>query len=83
MPGVATIPAGVPFAEALAAGLLSEADGAPEVLADALVLLPTRRACRLLAEAFLRRAAGRALLLPRIQPLGEVDASEMLLEGGI
>ncbi|MGH6896328.1 MAG: double-strand break repair protein AddB, partial [Geminicoccaceae bacterium] len=83
MPGVVTIPAGVPFVEALAAGLLAEADGAPEALADARVLLPTRRACRLLAEAFVGRSGGRALLLPRIQPLGELDADEALLEGGL
>jgi ATP-dependent helicase/nuclease subunit B len=83
MPGVVTIPAGVPFLEALAAGLLAESDGDAQALADALVLLPTRRACRLLAEAFLRRSAGRALLLPRIQPLGEVEPDEVLLEGGL
>ena len=76
MPGVVTIPAGVPFVEALAAGLLAEVGAAPERLADALVLLPTRRACRLLAEALLRQSDGRALLLPRIQPLGEIDADE-------
>ena len=47
------------------------------------MLLPTRRACRLLAEALLRRSAGRALLLPRIQPLGEIDADEVLIEGAL
>jgi ATP-dependent helicase/nuclease subunit B len=83
MPGVTTIPAGVPFVEALAAGLLAEVATAPERLADALVLLPTRRACRLLAEAFLRQSTGRALLLPRIQPLGEIDADEVLIEGAL
>src|SRR5918996_4904245 len=83
MPGVVTIPAGVPFLEALAAGLLAESDGDAQALADALVLLPTRRACRLLAEAFLRRSAGGALLLPRFQPLGEVGPDEVLLEGGL
>ena len=80
MPGVATIPAGVPFVEALAAGLLAEAATAPHALADALILLPTRRACRLLAEALLRRSSSQALLLPRIQPLGEIDADEVLVE---
>ena len=81
MPGVTTIPAGVPFVEALAAGLRAEVAAAPERLADTLVLLPTRRACRLLAEALLRQSARRALLLPRIQPLGEIDADELLIEG--
>src|SRR5690606_15819900 len=80
MPGVATIPADVPFVEALAAGLLAEAEDGPHPLADALILLPTRRACRLLSEALLRRSAAGALLLPRIQPLGEIDADEVLID---
>jgi ATP-dependent helicase/nuclease subunit B len=79
--GVATIPAGLPFVDALAAGLLAEAGDQRLALADMLVLLPTRRACRSLGEAFLRRAAGGALLLPRIQPLGEIEADELLLDG--
>ena len=79
--GVATIPAGLPFVDALAAGLLAEAGDDRLALADVLVLLPTRRACRSLGEAFLRRAAGRALLLPRIQPIGEIEADELLLDG--
>ncbi|HEX6110906.1 MAG TPA: hypothetical protein VFZ10_01275, partial [Geminicoccaceae bacterium] len=83
MPGVATIPAGVPFVEALAAGLLAEVATAPQTLAGALILLPTRRACRLLAEALLRRSSSQALLLPRIQPLGEIDADEVLVESAL
>ena len=83
MPGVATIPAGVPFVEALAAGLLAEVAPAPQTLAGALILLPTRRACRLLAEALLRRSSSQALLLPRIQPLGEIDADEVLVESAL
>ncbi len=79
--GVATIPAGLPFVDALAAGLLAEVGDHRLALADMLVLLPTRRACRSLGEAFLRRAAGRALLLPRIQPIGEIEADELLLDG--
>ncbi|MGH6917740.1 MAG: hypothetical protein ACREJ0_08550, partial [Geminicoccaceae bacterium] len=70
---VVTIPPTLPFVDALAAGLLAEAEDRP-ALADVLVLLPTRRACRSLREAFVRQADGRALLLPRIQPIGEVEA---------
>lgn len=81
MERIATIPAGVPFVDALAAGLLAEAGDRAEALADVLVLLPTRRACRHLAEAFLRQAGGRALLLPRIEPLGEIDPDELLIAG--
>jgi len=78
---VCTIPAEQPFVDALAAGLLDAAGGGPEALTGTLVLLPTRRACRSLVEAFLRRAEAGALLLPQIQPIGEVDADELLLAG--
>ncbi len=79
---VATIPPTLPFVDALAAGLLAEADDLP-ALADMLVLLPTRRACRSLREAFVRQTDGRPLLLPRIQPIGEVEADELLIAGAI
>ena len=69
--------------DALAAGLLAEAGEDLPALADMLVLLPTRRACRSLREAFVRQAGGQALLLPRIQPIGEVEADELLLAGAI
>lgn len=77
MGAVATIPSGQPFAEVLARDLLTrhgaEGDGQ---LADALVLLPTRRAVRSLTQAFLRASNGQALLLPAIQPLGDLDDDE-------
>lgn len=82
MPSVFTIPPTRPFVDALAAGLLAEAEASPrgvESLADTLVLLPTRRACRSLREAFLRASDGRALLLPRMQPIGDVDEEELIL----
>ena len=72
-PHVFTIPAGIGFAEALAARLLDETAGDPLALAGYRVLLPTRRACRALQEAFLRRSEGRPLLLPRLEPLGDIE----------
>ena len=80
MSRVTTIPAGVSFVDALARGLLARAED-PLDLARGTVLLPTRRACRALQEAFLRASDGRALLLPRLLPLGDVDAEELLLAG--
>ncbi len=76
---VANIAAGLPFVDVLAAGVLARF-GSSLDLAQVTILLPTRRACRSLAEAFLRQSAGQALLLPVIQPIGEVDAEELLLE---
>ena len=72
-PRVLTIAANRPFLDTLAAGLLAEAGDDPQKLGDYLILLPTRRACRALGEAFLRAGEGRALILPSVRPLGDVD----------
>lgn len=61
-----SIPPGLPFLELLARRWL---DGAEDP-AEGLILLPTRRAARALADAFLAIAPGRALLLPRILAVG-------------
>jgi len=62
-----------PFGETLAAGILAEIGNAPERLAEVQILLPTRRACRALADSFLRLSNGQPLLLPRMKPLGDLD----------
>lgn len=69
------------FVDALADGLLAETGGDPLALADITVLVPTRRAGRSLREAFLRRANGKPLLLPRLMPLQDIDEEEALLAG--
>ncbi|PPR76550.1 MAG: hypothetical protein CFH05_00103 [Alphaproteobacteria bacterium MarineAlpha3_Bin4] len=73
------IPAGWPFVDALAAGIRARAGDDPAELARVTVLLPTRRACRTLRDAFLRLGNGEALLLPRLSPIGDVDEDELLL----
>lgn len=76
------LPAGVPFADALAAGLLARTEGDPLALASFTILLPTRRATRTLRDAFLRQSEGRPILLPRLLPLGDLDAEELTLTTG-
>lgn len=78
-----TIPAHRPFVEDLAAGLMAAlAPGGPEALSDAVVLTPTRRAARALAEAFVAVGGGRAVLLPQIRALGDLDEGEPPFEPG-
>jgi ATP-dependent helicase/nuclease subunit B len=57
---------------------LLDAHPAPDALASVLVLLPSARAQRGLVEAFLAQAKGRALLLPRIAAIGNVDEDDAL-----
>ena len=68
-----------PFVDDLARALLNEVANAPERLAAHRVLLPTRRACRSLREAFLRATRGRPLLLPQMTPIGDVDEDDLSL----
>lgn len=80
-PTVYTIATGRPFLDLLARGILQQHGADPLSLSRVTVLLPTRRACRALAEAFLRCSDGAALLLPVIRPLGDVDEDELDLRG--
>jgi len=75
---VYTIAPGGSFTDFLAAGLL-EHYGKDGALAQVLVLLPNRRSIAAVREAFLRRAGGKPLLLPRLRPIGDVDEDEILL----
>lgn len=76
-PNVYTMPSGVPFLPALAAGLK---DRLGETLNDALILLPTRRAVRQLGEAFV--GGDGASLLPRMRTLADIDPEEPPFEPG-
>ena len=72
-----TIGPGQSFVDALAAGLAARAASDPLALADMLVLLPTRRAVRALAHAFLRVGGVDAAILPRMVPIGDIDDDEI------
>ena len=56
----------------LAAGIRRLADG-PEALARATILVPSRRAAQSLRAAFLQTLGDGAALLPRIDPIGDVE----------
>ncbi|MBK8174190.1 MAG: double-strand break repair protein AddB [Rhodospirillales bacterium] len=79
-PRVYTLAPGVPFVDALAAGLRARLGAAPEALATARIFLPTRRACRALSLAFVRQAGERPILLPRMTPLGDVDEDDLAFD---
>lgn len=74
------IPADRPFVDDLAAAIIAEAGDDPMALATYRIMLPTRRACRSLREAFLRLGNGTPRLLPRMTPIGDVDEDDLILE---
>ena len=55
----------------------------PLTVSHGLILLPTRRSARALAEAFLRVRNGQPMLLPRITALGALDEAPMALAGAL
>ena len=77
-----TVPPHVPFLDALAKGWLARGED-PLALSRGLILLPTRRSARALAEAFLRAGNGRPMLLPRITALGALDETPLTLTGAL
>jgi ATP-dependent helicase/nuclease subunit B len=80
-PKVFAVRQGVAVVDAVAHELLRRHGDDPLALARVTVLLPTRRGCRSLREAFLRLAGGRPILLPRIAPIGDLDADDALTPG--
>ncbi len=76
---LAAIPPQAAFLDMLAQRWLAQHADA----ARGLILLPTRRAARALAEAFLRAGDGRPMLLPRIIALGALDEMPLTLAGAL
>jgi ATP-dependent helicase/nuclease subunit B len=76
------LPPHLPLLDAIALDWLQRLPD-PLQRADGLILLPTRRAARSLAEAFLRAAGGKPLLLPRITALGALDEAPLALAGAL
>jgi len=76
------LPPHVPLLDAVAIDWLDRATD-PLQRAHGLILLPTRRAARALADAFLRAAGGKPLLLPRITALGALDETPLALAGAL
>lgn len=77
------IPAHRPFVQDLAAGLYDALTPlGPDALSQAIILTPTRRGARALADAFIAAAGGKAVLPPQIRPLGDLDEGEPPFEPG-
>ncbi len=70
-----SVEASAPFADTVARAWLASCGNDPVRSGDGLILVPTRRATRTLADAFMRAAPGPALLLPRINAIGDAEAA--------
>ena len=77
-----TVPPNVPFLDALARGWLARG-GDSLSSSRGLILLPTRRSARALADAFLQARGGQPMLLPRITAIGALDEAPLTLAGAL
>ncbi len=86
-PRLYSIPPAAPFLSTLVDALLDgrlipdfKPDMDPLALSGVTIYVPTRRAVRALQAEFVSRAKPNALLLPRIQALGDIDEQSFLPE---
>jgi ATP-dependent helicase/nuclease subunit B len=74
------IPAGAGFIDSLTTFITQTLGALPPLeRTDALILLPTRRAKRLLQAALIRQSEHNALIMPRIQTIGDIDEDDINL----
>lgn len=75
---VYNIAMGRPFLRQLAEGMMARFATHPLAMGEVVVLLPTRRGCLSLKEIFQEKAKQKALILPRIYALAELEQEPIL-----
>lgn len=78
VPSIYSIAAHRGFADALVAGLVPRYSEPDLGLARLTLLLPSSRARRVIAEAFIRHSGETGLLMPRMAVVGDLDLDETL-----
>lgn len=73
------IPLSASFVDVLATKLLDEFEDFR--LSTITIILPSRRACQNLTDAFIRAQGLKPVILPRLIPLGDIEEDELFLTG--
>ena len=79
MGSVYNIPYSCSFVDTLAQKFTDEYANSKEALADVVFLLPNRRTCTSLKEAFVRYNGQKPTMLPKIIPIGDIQEDDILL----
>ena len=82
MSGVYNIPYSCSFVDTLAQKFSQEYENKKEELADVIFLLPNRRTCLSLKEAFVRYNGKKPTMLPKIVPIGDFQEEDIFLLNG-
>ena len=70
----------IPFWDTLANIYLSKYTSKTLELASVLFLVPNRRACKSLSDAFIRQQGLNPAILPQIVPIAEIDDDELFFD---
>ncbi|MDR1693775.1 MAG: PD-(D/E)XK nuclease family protein [Lactobacillaceae bacterium] len=81
MAKIYNIPSSCSFVDTLAEKFVKEYQDNALSLVDVMFLMPNRRACGALKEAFIRVRGLEPLMLPKIAPIGDVEEDEILISG--
>lgn len=81
MAKIYNISAGSSFVDTLAELFVKEYQDKILSLVDVIFLMPNKRACRALKDAFLRVRGLQPLMLPKIVSIGDVEEDEILISG--
>ena len=81
MGNIYNITANESFVDELASFFLKRFEKEPDKLSEVLFLLPNRRSCQNLKDAFIRQKGLQPTILPRIEPISEVEEEEVFLRG--
>ncbi|MBE6451193.1 MAG: hypothetical protein E7016_04440 [Alphaproteobacteria bacterium] len=79
MSGVYNIPYSCSFVDTLAQKFSLEYEKNPQASADIIFLLPNRRTCTSLKEAFIRYNGKKPTMLPKIIPVGDFDENDIFI----
>jgi len=78
-----TISPSLSFLDVLVEGVFNrfsdsgEMGGSNNDFSDITILLPNRRSCRYLKNAFIRKSGNRTMILPKMHGLGDIDEDEL------
>lgn len=82
MSGIYNIPLSCSFVDTLAQKFSKEYEQNKEALADVMFLMPNRRSCISLRDAFVRYNGKNPTILPKIVPIGDLQENDVLFLGG-
>lgn len=79
MGAIYNIPYSCSFVDTLVRKISKEFEGSKEKLVDVIFLMPNRRTCISLKEAFIRYNGQKPVMLPKIIPVGDIEEDDIFL----